>query len=793
MRQQLIQIKGTMNMKRMQNFTSGGLRRKLGSAVAVLVAWGLMSVAATGSTPTQADPVQEPAQPPAHSQAQAPSKEPAQQPAQPPAAQPAQPPAEQPAQPPAQQPPAEQPAQPPAQQPPAEQPPAEQPAQPPDQQPPQPPAAAQKQPGARISLHLENANLLQVIGIIAAELKMNYVMDPGVKGVVNINTLGNLRQEDLLSLLQTILRANGATAVQSGSFWRIVPLEGAPRVPLPLTQDPTGASLPPDDRMVMNVVALSFVTAADMSKILSSYLSEAGHIVTHEPGNILLITDTSRSLRRLMELVNLFDRSALAQQRVRLFPIENSQASRLVEDLEEIFQAYALSEKGAAVRFIALERINSILAATPNPEVYAEVQQWIEKLDKPVRRGGLQNFTYEVENRAVEELAFVLAGLYGTSRSMMDPAATGGAAPGMAMPGMAGPGMIAQGMMAAGGVGAAGGRMTPGGQQSAIGGMGRTSRGPMQIVIPAMPGGMLQGPARIVPDLINNTLVIQATPQDYEVILETLKELDVMPRQVLIEAKVYEVTLTGALAFGVEAFLQQRSGAFRKPLGQFGISGTETFPNPGLSASVGTLIGRSRELFLFLNAQENRGRTRVLSAPTILASDNTEARIQVGQEIPLQTQSGVAFGTVSPVSTFQRRDTGVILSVTPRINPSGLVSMSIEQEVSTPVSGGTLATIQQRSMSTQVTVQDGETIALGGIIAETRIVSTNRVPLLGRIPGLGLLFGTTSDATVRTELIVLITPTVIKDMGEAKVATQEFRDKLKELGKLLRQESESGQ
>ena len=777
-------------MKRIQNFTSSALRHKLGSAVAVLVAWGLMSVAATGSTPTQATPVQEPAQSPAQSQAQSPAKEPPQQPAPPQALEASQ----QPPQPPAQQPPAEPQAQEPKQAParPQDQPPADppgkqsaqEPAAPPAQEPEAPPATGPTRPGARISLHLENANLLQVIGIIAAELKMNYVVDPGVKGVVNINTLGNLRHEDLLPLLQAILRANGASAVQSGSFWRIVPLEQAPRVPLPLTQDPTGASLPPDDRMMMNMVALSFVTAADMSKILGSYLSEAGHIVTHEPGNILLITDTSRSLKRLMELVNLFDTSALAQQRVRLFPIENSQASSLVEDLEEIFQAYAFSEKGAAVRFIALERINSILAVTANPAVYPEVKQWIEKLDKPVRRGGLQNFAYEVENRAAEELAYVLGGLYGTARPMMDPAATGAAA----------------GMVEPGGVGAARGRMTPVGRPTPIGGVGRTSRGPMQIVIAGEPGGMLQSPVRIVPDLINNTLVIQATPQDYEVILETLKELDVMPRQVLIEARVYEVLLTGALAFGVEAFLQQRSTAFRKPLGQFSISGTETFPNPGLSGAVGTLIGRSRELFLFLNAQENRGRTRVLSAPTILASDNTTASIQVGAEVPILTSQGVVPGAQAQGSsiftnTVQQRDTGVILSVTPRINPSGLVSLSIQQEVSSPLPPAIGAaiqspSIQKRSVSTQVTVQDGETIALGGIISETRIVSTNRVPLLGRIPYLGLLFGTTSDSTTRTELIVLLTPRVIKDMGEARLATQEFRDKLKELSKLLREESE---
>ena len=283
-----------------------------------------------------------------------------------------------------------------------------------------------------------------------------------------------------------------------------------------------------------------------------------------------------------------------------------------------------------------------------------------------------------------------------------------------------------------------------------------------------------------------------------------------VPRQVLIEAKVYEVTLTGALSFGVEAFLRQRTTPgmaapgmeasepkelFRLPVGEFSVSGL-------LSASVGTLIGRSRELFLFLNAQENRGRTRVLSAPTILASDNTEARIQVGQEIPILTSQGVLGGqAIGPAggsiftNTVQQRDTGVILSVTPRINPSGLVSLSIQQEVSVPLppaAGAAIQSpsIQKRSVSTHVTVQDGETIALGGIISETRLVSIGRVPLLGRIPGLGLLFSSRSYSTSRTELIVLLTPRVIKDMGEAKMATQEFRDKLKELSKLLRQESE---
>jgi len=649
--------------------------------------------------------------------------------------------------------------------------------QPPAAAPPTQPEAPPPAPAgsARVSLHLENANLLQVIGIIAAELKMNYIIDPNVKGLVNINTLGELRQEDLLPLLQTILRTNGATAVQSGSFWRIVQSKEALRIPIPIDQDASGASLPPDDRVMMNIVSLRFVTAADMSKILSNYLSEMGQIVSYEPGNILMITDTSRSMKRLMELISVFDTDALAKQRVRVFPIENARASDLVKDLQQIFSAYSLSEKSTAVRFLPIERLNSILAISGNPSVYPQVQEWLEKLDKPQPKAGIQNFVYKVENGTAENLAMVLSSLYGTSR----PTARGGAGAPGATGGLGGAGIM-------GGGGTAGAAAPP------LGGAG----GEISV---AASGGAFQASVRIVPDLVNNALLIQASAQDYETIRETLKQLDIIPRQVLIEAKVFEVDLTGALAFGVEAFLQQRSQANRSLLGQFSTAGGSGFPNPGLSFSTGTLVGRARELLLFLNAQENRGRTRVLSAPTILASDNMPAHIQVGAEVPILTSQGVvpgaqAGGSSLFTNTIQQRDTGVILSVTPRINPSGMVSMQVQQEVSSPqppaAGGPNSPSILKRSVSTQVTVKDGETIALGGIISENRIYSKSRVPLLGDIPGIGLLFGSTSYSVSRTELIVLLTPRVMQDLDQIQQATQEFKSKMKELRKMLRDKTE---
>jgi general secretion pathway protein D len=684
-------------------------------------------------------------------------------------------------------------------------PPAAPPAQAPVQAPAAPPPAAPAEPpaaagSARVSLHLENANMLQVIGIIAAELKMNYIVDPNVRGAVNINTLGDLRQEDLLPLLQAVLRANGATAVQSGSFWRIVQSKDAPRIPIAISQEADAAKLPADDRVIMNIVPLRFVTAADMSKILSVYLSEIGQIVTHEPGNILMITDTSRSMKRLMELINVFDTDTLAKQRIRVFPVENARAADLVKDLAQIFSAYALSEKSTAVRFIPIERLNSILVVSGNPNVYPEVQQWLGKLDQSVRKVGIQNFVYKVENGTAENLASLLSSLYGGGRLATR---VGGAGAGLGA--MAGaPGATFGG---AGGGGSPGGGISLGGAAATAGGAGAAPAGMATMpgaevsggeISVAASGGSLQGPVRIVPDLVNNALLIQATPQDYETIRETLKQLDIIPRQVLIEAKVYEVDLSGALAFGVEAFLQQRSDTNRRLVGQFSQSGGG-FPNPGLSLSAGTLVGRARELLFFLNAQENRGRTRVLSAPTVLASDNMTAHIQVGAEVPILTSQGVVAGAQAAGSslftnTIQQRDTGVILSVTPRINPSGMVTMQIQQEVSSPQppTGGGInsPSILKRSVNTQATVKDGETIALGGIISENRIYSKSRVPLLGDIPGLGLLFGSTSYSVSRTELIVLLTPRVMQTVDEIQQATEEFKSGLKGLRKMLRDKTE---
>ncbi len=450
------------------------------------------------------------------------------------------------------------------------------------------PAPAVPDGNANISLNLPNADLMQVVSIIAGELKMNWVADPTVKGTVTINTMGEVKRSDLLPLLQAILRVNGATAVENSGLWRIVPIKDANHAAISPTLD--AKKFPVDDRLMLDLIPLHFASAVDLSHLLSNYLSDAGSIVVHEAGNILLITDTSRSLERLVELINLFDSDAFAGQRVQLFPAKNSTARALALDLQTVFAAYALSGK-SPIQFLPVERLNGVLVISANPESFVEVAKWVEKLDVITKSGGTRNYVYKVQNALAEDLASVLVQLYGgyvsssprsqrtgSGRTGGFPSGSSGTSGMGGTPGMGGSfgtgGMGGtSGMGGSFGTGGAGGLQSQGMQQqqggSAFSGGGLASASgaaPTRLAgTPQAAGGTEQpyGP-RIVPDSVNNNLIVQCTPQEWEDIKATLKDLDILPRQVLIEAKVFEVDLTGELDMGVTAFLQARDATNRQ-------------------------------------------------------------------------------------------------------------------------------------------------------------------------------------------------------------------------------------
>jgi len=616
--------------------------------------------------------------------------------------------------------------------------------------------AAAVSPGAGVSFRLENADLLQFVNLVAAQLKMNYIVDPAVKGTVTITTSGELQREDLFPILQSVLRINGATAIQTGDFYRIVTLAQAPKTPLEVSTDTTGKTIPKDDRMMMQILPLRFVFASDMAKMLAPFLTDAGTVAVHEAGNVLILVDGSLNVKRLMEILEQFDSATFAQQRIQLLPVHNNVASGLLPELQSIFSAYALSEKSTPLRFIAVDRINAILVVTAEPSAFGEVEKWVQKLDQPAPPSGIQTFIYRVQNSEADYLAKLLTTIQarGGGPSITPGAGTGGVS------------------------GSTGGGAT--GTSREVGTFGTEVES----------GQTLKEGVRITTDPVNNSLLIQCTAQQYAEIVKTLKELDIIPRQVMIEARVYEVTLSGALSFGLSYFLQQRSDAERKPLASF-------TAKDALQASAGTLIGHTRELLGFLNASENRTRVRVLSAPTVLATDNSDAKIQVGSEIPILTSQGVIPGVQTGTgsvfaNTIQNRDTGIILTVTPRITSTGMVSLRISQEISSsqPPPAGSIQSpsFLKRSISTRAVVADGQTMALGGLIQESVTATRNRIPLLGDIPGLGVLFGSTSYTRAKTELIVLLTPHIVKNAEEARDATRELREGLRDLRRSFRKD-----
>ena len=687
------------------------------------------------------------------------------------------------------------------------------------------------------ALNLNNASLVEVIDILARDLKINYILDPRVGGKgVTINTYGELKTTDIRQILETILRMNGAAMVQVGDLYRIVPLAAAPQIPV----EPhlNGKDLPNDEQTVLNLVFLKYATAPELSKLLEPFLGESGKLMSYDPANLLLILDNARNMRRTMELIGMFDSDVLAGQRVRQFEVTNGRPSDIAKELENVFKAFSLSEKNSSIKFMPIDRINTIIAVAPNPGIFTRVEEWLKKLDVPVKvtAGSIDNYVLRIKYQRADVVAMGIMMLYGAPMGYGGGYGAGyGGFGGSASPfGMMGGGMggYGTGGYGMGGYGASGmGGYGMGGY--GMGGYGMAGSFPGQygsgtpgyspsVASGALPGqgvtpgtistplggasgdqtgnylGMGMGgynfPAhpRIIPNPLDNTLLIQATPQEWEQIKNLVQQIDIPPRQCLIEAKVYEIDLTGSLSAGVEAYLQGR-GSDRK----VNISSNQT--SPGINLSAGLLVSNARELLAFLNANEQTTKAKVISAPSIIATDSMEASINVGQSVPTLSSvaaSGVQVGgTTAFANNISNVDTGVKLSITPRINPSGVVTMKIDQDVSAPTAPPTGVNVpantpsfSQRNVKTQVTVQDGDTISIGGIIQESDSTTSNGIPFLHRLPVVGVVFGNKSRSTSRTELIVFLTPHVIYDTNQLAEASEELKTGMKHIGRMMKDE-----
>jgi len=690
------------------------------------------------------------------------------------------------------------------------------------------PVPATPPPTVPGGFNLPNAPLLEVIDILARDLHLNYILDSRVKGgSVTINTYGTIRAEDMRPILETILRMNGLTMVQVGNIYRISPATEVSH--LPISPQVNMKDFPEDERTLLNLIFLKYMTAPEMENIIKPFLGESATMVSYLPANLLMIEDNARNMKRTTELINLFDADSFAGQRVQTFQTQNSRPSDLVKELDTVFRAYALNEKTSAVRFLPIDRINLVLAVAANPGVFPQVKEWIAKLDIPVRLpvGAVSNYVYKLKYGRAEIIGSVLTQLYGgyggsgfgggLSNSFQSAgqrfqgnnsqfnsfggggggAFNGGGGFGNAFPSNAtanqfgaGPTEVPSALSGAFG-GTAAAAPGTGAIPGAVGAPGATRDQTGQFLTNSNPNNQ-QGLPRIIPNPYDNTLIVQGTPQMWEQILHLLEQIDVAPRQVLIDARIYEVELSGAFVFGVDGFLQQRnansSSTARQLIGAFGEAGG--------AFTAGLLVGRSRELLGAVKFAENNSKGRVISAPSVVATDSIPASINVGTDVPTLSAQAVSPGlTNGGTSQFTQSvtnvSTGVALNVLARVNASGVVTLVIDQSVSAPVVNSTSSinspSFSKRNVSTQVTVEDGDTIAIGGIIQETNSVTKAGIPLLDRIPWIGGFFGATSTSKSRTELIIFLTPRVIYDTNQISDATEELRQKVKGLTKIMKE------
>lgn len=586
-----------------------------------------------------------------------------------------------------------------------------------------------------ITLNLVNVNANDAVQqILGQVLEVNYVVEASLTGNVTIQTSRPVNEATAVRLLSSALSSQGASLIAEEGFYRVVSTGRA------------SASVNGADGSV-RVIPLSYVSAGSMSRMFSGLSNSGVTVETDADRNLLILRGDARSLNGMVDMVNMFDVNWMNGMSFSATPVQYTSATQIVDDLETIFSTEAGGALAGVVRFVPIERLNVVLTVSPQPEYLDDAKAWISRLDRSGGQASQRFYVIPIQNRAATEVANILRDTLG--------------------------GDVASSTSVAGDLGLRPGE-SPLFETSAE---GEVDGAPAPAAASSPSGS--NGQIRLFADDSNNAVVVLATPEQFGLIEGAIDRLDVTPNQVVLEATIAEVTLGDDLSYGLTWFFQ--SGEFQGGFSDVS-SGAVATQFPGFSLLFSGQDGRAA-----LSAVAGVTDVKILSAPSLMVLDNRTATLQVGDQVPIVTQSAVSITNPDApiVNSVSLRDTGIILNVTPRVNDGGLVILDIDQEVSDVVatnsSGIDSPTIQQRRISTSVAVQDGESIALGGLIRERISDTKTKVPLLGDIPLLGAAFSTTTQNTTRTELLVLITPRVINDQDDALMITDDMRSRMKSI------------
>jgi len=598
------------------------------------------------------------------------------------------------------------------------------------------------------------------------------VIDPEVTGAVTLNIVQPITRDALLPMLEAVLNSRGATMIEADGLIRVTALrEGKPRGAARLG----GAGALPGQET--QVYRLSYLAPSEAQRLLDPMLGAGKVLLADDGRGIVVLQGAAADLSLARDALRLFDTDALAGTSVAMVLLQNAEAGALIPELDNLFGAVRRSAPANVIRFIPVERLNAVIVLSKVPRYVEDAQTWIARLDKVRRANDPQLHVYFVQHGKAAEVARTLQSAFsksgGTEGIGPPPVVSPDLAP-APLPGLAGiGGPVAS---AAGAPAAAGGAALPP-MPTDIAPAEGALRTAAPRAVPAEAPPADAGDIRIRPDEANNSLLILATTREYRQILQVLEQIDIPPLQVLIEATVAEVTLSNELRYGVQYFLN--SGNFAAILSR-GTSPTGITPTlPGFAAT----FAPSATPRAIIEALSSLTQTNVISTPRLLVLDNQSARLQVGDVVPIVTQTATSTLTAQPltVNAVQYRDTGVVIEVSPRVNASGFITLDISQSVSdvvrTTTSNIDSPTIRQRRIRSAIGVQDGNTILLGGLIRENSGKDASGIPVLHEIPVLGALFGNRDDTVSRTELIVLLTPRVVRNPEEARDMTQELARK----------------
>ncbi|MBI3090230.1 MAG: type II secretion system secretin GspD [Candidatus Tectomicrobia bacterium] len=654
-----------------------------------------------------------------------------------------------------------------------------------------------------VSFNFDNADIYEVIQVISEITGLNYVVAPGVSGKVTIETAGRISVDEVFDLFHTILETNNLTAVRSGNVWKILPITQSRQTQVETEFGREPGRLRPIDKVVTRVLPLYFISASKMAELLKPFVSKNGEARAFAPRNLLVLVDLASNIQSLLDLIEMFDVDTFENISLKLLPVKHLTGTDLVKDLDKIYTMLGIDKisKGGGVEFLPIDRVKSVLILASTPALMDSVESLIEKLDIEAEAKGLQTFVYFVEHRKATELASLLTGLYGADAKRPGAPPTEGQA-------AAQPPRPTTPLE----------RAARRGQEQRPAQPPAAPPPPTPAAAPGLQEGLrsaTEGPVRIIADEVTNSLIVQSTPGDYQLIEATIKKLDLRPKQVLLEMLFLEVTLGDDLEYGVQALQGFAGGIFRQGEEKFVDFRGEVqtaFPGIALPPSGGLAFNfvDAPRLNLLFNALASESRVKVLSNPHLLATNNKQASINVGDEVPIVTgetttgvagvlaQAGAQAGQPQPVvdRNVQFRPTGVTLTFTPSINTNNLVTLDLDQEFSnarrTVTSGIDAPTIQTRKSKSTIVVQDGNTVLLAGLISENETSTDSKVPLLGSIPVLGRLFSRVTKQSQRTELLVAITPRVVKSSEEAASLTTEFQNRVLRLKEQLERAGRGG-